>query len=209
MLRVGLTGGISTGKSNVGHMLAELGCHVTDSDAISHRLFEHGHPVHKAVIKAFGSRILSPDGSINRKILAEIVFGDPLERQKLNALVHPAIIEAQKAWLEEIQARDPQGIAIVEAALMIEVGTYRNYDKLIVVFCSPEEQLRRLQERSGLTSEQARARVQSQMPIEEKIKYADYLVNTTGTIEETWQQVELIHSSLRQIASNSSEIPRS
>src|SRR5262245_46446187 len=144
VLRVGLTGGIATGKSTVGLMFVELGCHLIDADRITHQLFEPGQPIHTAVVQAFGSEILAEDGTIDRKKLGAIVFSDPAARTKLNSLVHPAVIQRQQDWLKEIETLDPRGIAIVDAALMIEIGTYKNYDKVIVVTCSPEEQRRRL-----------------------------------------------------------------
>src|SRR5215467_12299747 len=123
MLRVGLTGGIASGKSTVGRMFVELGCHLLDSDHLTHQLLEPGQAVHDAVVREFGTQILAQDGTIDRRILGEIVFKDPQARGKLNSLVHPAVIQRQKEWLEAMNARDPAGIAIVDAALMIEVGT--------------------------------------------------------------------------------------
>src|SRR5689334_24215818 len=137
MLRVGLTGGIASGKSTVGRMFVELGCHLLDSDQLTHQLLEPGQTVHEAVVREFGNQILAQDGTIDRRILGEIVFQHPESRQKLNSLVHPAVIQRQKDWLEETAANDPAGIAIVDAALMIEVGTYKNYDKIVVVTCRP------------------------------------------------------------------------
>jgi dephospho-CoA kinase len=197
MLRVGLTGGIATGKSTVGAMFVELGCHLIESDQITHQLFEPGQVVHAAVVKQFGNRILAPDGTIDRRILGDIVFKDPQARAKLNGLVHPAIIQRQQEWLQEMEAQDPHGIAIVDAALMIEVGTYRNYDKVIVVTCSPEMQRERLRARSALSEEEIESRIRSQMPAEEKIKYADFVIDNSGSIESTRVQVETVYQQLR------------
>ena len=166
MLRVGLTGGIATGKSTVGIMFIELGCHLIDADRITHELFQPGQPVYESVVQAFGDRILASDGRIDRKILGEIVFSDPQARSKLNALVHPAVIQRQREWLNEMEAKDPGGIGIVDAALMIEVGTYKNYDKVIVVTCRPEIQKQRLRARSRLSDEEIEARIRSQMSLE-------------------------------------------
>src|SRR5262249_34296343 len=159
----------------VGRMFVELGCHLIDADAITHDLLHPGEAVHRAVVDAFGTRVLAPDGSINRAVLGEIVFKDPKAREQLNSIVHPAVIDRQKRWLEDLEAREPDAIGIVDAALMIEVGTYKNYDKVIVVACSAEEQRRRLRERSGLTEEQINSRIASQMPMQEKVKYADFV----------------------------------
>ena len=161
MLQVGLTGGIATGKSTVGQMFVELGCHLIDADRIVRQLFEPGQAVYKAVVQEFGDSIIASDGTIDRKVLGDIVFEDPQVREKLNSLVHPATIQYQQDWLLELEGSDPQGIGIVEAALMIEVGTYKNYDKLIVAACPPELQKQRLRSRSGWSGEQIDARIQA------------------------------------------------
>jgi len=198
MLRVGLTGGIATGKSTVGAMFVELGCHLIESDQITHQLFEPGQAVHAAVVKQFGNRILALDGTIDRRILGDIIFRDPQARGKLNSLVHPAIIQRQQEWLKEMQAQDPHGIAIVDAALMIEVGTYKNYDKVIVVTSSSELQKERLRARSALSDEEIESRIRSQMPNEEKIKYADFVIDNSGAIESTRVQVETVYRQLQE-----------
>lgn len=203
MLRVGLTGGIATGKTTVGQMFVELGCHLIDSDRITHQLFEPGQAVHTGVVRAFGERVLAEDGSIDRKVLAEIVFNDPEARAKLNGIVHPAVIQWQRDWLKEIESKDPGGIAIVDAALMIEVGTYRNYDKVIVVSCSTEVQKRRLRDRSGLSEEQIDARIRSQMPMEEKVEHADFVIDNSGDLDGARSQVEEVNSKLRELAASS------
>jgi dephospho-CoA kinase len=197
VLRVGLTGGIATGKSTVGAMFIELGCHLIDSDRITHQLLEPGQPVHAAVVKEFGEGILAANGLIDRHILGDIVFRDSAARRKLNSLVHPAVIQRQQEWLNEMESKDPTGIAIVDAALMIEVGTYKNYDKVIVVTCPPETQKARLRSRSGLTDEEIETRIRSQMPIEEKVKFADLVVDTAGPLAATRDQVQRIYGELR------------
>ena len=205
MLRVGLTGGIATGKSTAGKMFVELGCHLIDSDRITHQLFEPGQSVHKTVVEQFGKRIVAPDGTIDRRILGEIVFKeDPEARLKLNRLVHPAVIQRQQEWLNEMQQKDPDGVAIVDAALMIEAGTYKNYDKVIVVTCSPEIQKRRLLERSGLKEDAIDVRIRSQMPMSEKVKYADFVIDNSGDLAETRRQVTEINARLRESAANTS-----
>ena len=198
MLRVGLTGGISTGKSAAGLMFVELGCHLIDSDRISHQLLEPGQAVHEAVVKEFGERILAADGTIDRRILGDIVFKDPQARAKLNRLVHPAVIQRQQEWLREMEAADPGGVAIVDAALMIEVGTYKNYDKVIVVTCSPGIQKQRLLARSGLSEEQIDARIRSQMPMEDKVKFADFVIDNSGDLASTRRQVEEVSRQLEK-----------
>jgi dephospho-CoA kinase len=205
MLRAGLTGGIAAGKSTVGAMFVELGCHLIDSDKITHDLFRVGQRVHAALVEEFGREILAPGGTIDRKVLGEIVFKDPRARARLNGLVHPAVIQRQQEWLKEVETQDPNGIAIVDAALMIEVGTYKNYDKVIVVTCSSEIQKQRLRDRSTLTEEQIEARIQSQMPMEEKVKYADFVIDNSGSIDLTRLQVQQVY---RQLRAASQPVPK-
>ena len=204
MLRVGLTGGIATGKSTVGMMFIQLGCHLIDADRITHELLQPGQAVHTAVVEAFGERILGPDRTINRKILGETVFNDPQARSKLNGFVHPAVIQRQREWLNEMEGKDPSGISIVDAALMVEAETYKNYDKLIVVTCTPEVQKQRLRARSGLSEEEIDARIQSQMPLEEKAKHADFVIDNSGDLPDTRRQVAEVNSKLREFAANTS-----
>jgi len=205
MLSVGLTGGISTGKSTVGRMFVELGCHLLDSDQITHELLERGQAVHDDVVREFGSRILRPDGTIDRRILGNIVFKeDPPSRERLNRLMHPAIVHRQQEWLTEMELADPNGIAIIDATLMIEIGTYKNYDQIIVVICRPEIQRQRLIARSGLSEDQIEARIRSQMPPEEKVKFANFVVENSGDLGGTRRQVEEINSRLRELAANTS-----
>lgn len=209
MLRAGLTGGIGTGKTTVGIMFIELGCHLLDADRITHELFRPGEPVYTAVVQAFGENILSPDGTINRNVLGEIVFSDPQARTKLNGIVHPAVVQRQRDWLNEMEAKDPDGIGIVDAALMIEVGTYKNYDKVIVVTCTPDVQKQRLRARSRLSEEQIEARIRSQMPLEEKVKYADFVIENSADLANARRQVAEVNSKLRESAASTSGRRRS
>ena len=200
MLRVGLTGGIASGKSTVSRMFAELGCKVLDSDRITHELFSPGEPVNRAVAAAFGPSVVASDGSIDRRVLGELVFNDAALRQKLNAIVHPAIRQRQEDFLSAVFAAEPDGIGMIEAALMFEAGTYKNYDKVIVVTCSVDEQRRRLRERSRLTPEQIEARIASQMPVAEKATLADFIVDNSGSLEGTRRQVQEVYEALRKLA---------
>ena len=209
MLRVGLTGGIATGKTTVGLMFVNLGCHLIDSDQITHHLFEPGQEVHSAVVQAFGPNIVAADGTIDRKILGDIVFKDPAAREKLNGLVHPAVIRRQQEFLGEVAQKDPQGVGIVSAALMVEIGTYKNYDKVVVVSCPPDEQRKRLKIRSGLSDEQIEARIRAQMPMEEKVKCGDFVIDTSENLAATRRQVEQVNSKLREFAANTSGTRRS
>ncbi|HEY8462375.1 MAG TPA: dephospho-CoA kinase [Blastocatellia bacterium] len=204
MLKIGLTGGIATGKSYVLSVLSELGCEVIDADAIAHRAIEPGRPAYFDIINHFGRDILNEDGSINRAALAAIVFTNKSAREKLNEIVHPRVYEAQAEWFEDVARRNPDAIAVVDAALMIETGSYRRFDKIIVVYCDPELQLRRLMERNGLTREQAQARISAQMPSDEKLKYADYAIDTSNGFEDTRRQVERTYEELRAIQASGS-----
>jgi len=198
MLKVGLTGSIAVGKSFVLGVLAELGCHVIDADEIAREVVERGTEGLKSVCDAFGEAVLNDDGTLNRSKLGTIVFADEAKRTKLNSLLHPLIIAAQDNRIREFQQRDPGGIVIIDAALMIESGGYRRLDKLIVVHCRPEIQLERLMSRDGLSREAAEQRINSQMPQEQKKKYADFLIDTSDDFESTRAQVEVVCRQLQQ-----------
>jgi len=200
MLKVGLTGGIAAGKSTVGRMFVDLGCRVLDSDLITRRLFERGDPVNQAVAATFGPSVVAFDGSIDRRILGELVFRNPELREQLNNVVHPAIKTRQTEWLAKLAVEDPHSIGIVEAALIIEAGNHKNYDKIIVVSCTPEVQRKRLRERSGLTADQIESRIASQMPLEEKMKVADFVIDNSGDPGTTRRQVLDVYRQLRPLA---------
>jgi dephospho-CoA kinase len=196
MLSVGLTGGIGTGKTTVGRMFVALGCHLIDADAIVHKLIEPPGDVYQSIVAEFGPKILNEHGRINRTVLGEIVFNHPQARTRLNALVHPAVIQRQRDWLQELRSTNPDAIGIVDAALMIEVGSYKDFDRVVVVVCSREEQVRRLRARSGLSDEQIESRIRAQMPIEEKVRFANYVIDNSGSLDDTQKQVERVFTSL-------------
>jgi len=196
MLRVGLTGSIGVGKSYVTSIFEELGAHVLDADQTAREVVMPGMPGLKAVTEVFGEEILNPDGTLNRKQLGAVVFADEAKRQQLNFVLHPFIIARQDEILNEWEAKDPQGIGIVDAALMIESGGYRRFDKLIVVHCRPEVQLERLMLRDKLSRDEAQRRINSQMPQEEKQKFADYLIDTSDGFEPTREQTRRIFTEL-------------
>jgi len=197
MLKVGLTGSIAVGKSHVLGVLKELGCQVIDADQIARDLVAPGTPGLKSVTEEFGSGVLNEDGALNRKRLGEIVFADEAKRTRLNSVLHPMIIAAQDQRIREFEAKDPNGIAIIDAALMIESGGYKRLDKLIVVHCDAESQLRRLMKRDGFSREAAQERIAAQMPQEEKMKYADFLIDTSGDFADTRAQVEKVFAELK------------
>jgi dephospho-CoA kinase len=199
MLRVGLTGSIGVGKSFVASVFIELGCHVLDADQTAREVVMPGTPGLKALTEAFGEEILNPDGTLNRKHLGAVVFNDESQRQRLNHLLHPFIIARQDEILNEWEAQDPNGIGIVDAALMIESGAYKRFDKLIVVHCRPEVQLERLMLRDKLSREEALRRINSQMPQEEKQKFADYLIDTSDGFDLTRARTVEVYNQLIRV----------
>ena len=199
MLRVGLTGSIGVGKSFVSSVLAELGCQVLDADDTAREVVEPGSAGLRAVADAFGREFIRDDGTLDREKLGALVFGNAAERARLNSILHPYIISRQDELLRVWEAQDRKGIAVVDAALMIESGGYRRFDKLIVVHCDPAEQLRRVMTRNNLTREQAEQRILTQMPQEEKKELADYLIDTTGGFEATRKRTAEVYEELRQL----------
>ena len=202
MLRVGLTGSIGVGKTFVASVFTELGCYVLDADQTAREVVEHGTLGLAAITEAFGQQILNPDGTLNRKQLASEVFADETKRQRLNSILHPFIIARQDEILREWERGDPEGIGIVDAALMIESGGYRRFDKLIVVHCRPEVQLERLMLRDNLSRDEAQRRIDSQMPQEEKQKFADYLIDTSDGFELTREQTQRVYRNLLRLTKN-------
>jgi len=198
MLKVGLTGSIAVGKSYVVSVLAELGCVTFDADKVAHSVMEPGRPAYHDIVSEFGKGVLAADNSIDRQKLGAIVFSDEARRKRLNEIVHPRVIEEQNRLLADAEAKHPEGIAIIDAALMIESGGYKRFDKLIVVHCDRETQIERLMRRNHITKEDAERRVAAQMSSEEKLKYADYEIDTTGTFDQTRQRVVEVLSELHR-----------
>ena len=199
MLRVGLTGSIGVGKSFVGSVFVQLGCRLLDADDTAREVVLPGTEGLKNIVNEFGPEVLQSDGALDRKVLGSIVFANPEKRQRLNAILHPRIIERQDEILNAWESDDPHGIAIVDAALMIESGGYKRFDKLIVVHCRPEVQLERLMLRDGLPPDEAQKRIDSQMPQSEKQKFADYLIDTSDGFELTRQRTREVYSQLMDI----------
>jgi dephospho-CoA kinase len=200
VLRIGLTGGLASGKSFVGRALADLGCLLVKADELGHLVLEPDGEAFEAVVKEFGRGILGENGAIDRKRLAAEVFNRPDRLAALNAIVHPPVIRLEEKIIEEFASRKPDGIAVMEAAILIETGSYKRFDKLIVAVCTPEQQVQRASERDGLTREEALARMARQMPLAEKLKYADYVVDTSGAKEDTLRQVKEVWNQLRSLA---------
>lgn len=203
MLRVALTGGLASGKSFVGAKLRELGCLLVEADALGHQVLEPGGEAYHPVIHEFGSGILDESGQIVRRRLAAIVFNNPERLSVLNGIVHPPVRERTQRLMAEFAAGHPDGIAVVEAAIHIETGGYRNFDKVILAWCRKEQQIERAMHRDGMTREEAEARLNRQMPLEEKRKYADFVIDTSGTKQETVRQTvevyqKLVHAAAAQ-----------
>jgi len=200
MLSVGLTGSIAVGKSFVTSILSDLGCRTLDADQTAREVVLPGSPGLAALAAAFGTDVLNPEGTLNRQEVGKIVFADEEKRQELNRILHPFIIARQDEIMREWEREDPKAIGIIDAALMIESGGYRRFDKLIVVHCRPEVQLERLMLRDGISLQEAQARIDSQMPQAEKQKFADYLIDTSDGFEPTRERTVAVYNQLRRLA---------
>jgi dephospho-CoA kinase len=201
LLKVGLTGGIAAGKSSVGEMFVALGAHLIQADAIAHQLMQPGEAVYQEVVQHFGAGILDSDGRINRASLAQAAFGTPSRIQELNQIVHPPVIRKHDEWMKEMGRRDPHAIAIVEAALVLEAGLVNHFDRIVVVTCRPEQRIERWAQRTKVDTETARKevvrRMAAQLPDEEKIKVADDVIDNSGTLDATSEQVKAIYEKLK------------
>jgi len=216
LLKVGLTGGIASGKSLVGEMFVALGAHLIQADEIAHKLMQPGEGVYREVVRHFGAGILNADGSVNRSRLAEATFDAPAEGatesktprvQELNQIVHPAVIQRQEEWMEDLGRRHPHAIAIVEAALILEAGVAERFNRLVVVTCRPEQRIRRWAQRLKVDEETARRevtrRMSAQLPDEEKVKAADYVIDNSGSLDKTRTQVSVVFAKLTSEAEKS------
>jgi dephospho-CoA kinase len=197
MLRLGLTGGIASGKSAVAAMLRDLGFSVLDADSLAHKLIEPGQPAYDEVLQEFGPSIADPGGRIDRAKLAAIVFGDRAKLDRLNAIVHPRVAEVISRQFEEWQRQGTRDVAFVEAALIIEAGIHKTLDGLVVAWCEPEQQFERLRAR-GLSEAEARRRIAAQLPVEEKLRFATEKIDCSGSLERTRRQVEAFAARLRR-----------
>ena len=206
MLRIGLTGGIGCGKSTVAAMMTELGCHVLDADKMAHALIAPGTPGYDEIVAKFGAQILSPDATVNRPRLAAIVFADPDKLASLNAIVHPRVLRELDRELDRLARVDPQSIAVVEAALLIESGYHKGLDKIILVTCTREQQLERLTNPAfgrAMSREQAEQRIGAQMPPDEKRKLGAGKIDeidSSGSLDSTKRQVRTLVKQLKQTA---------
>lgn len=214
MLKVGLTGGIASGKSAAGEMFAALGAHVVQADRIAHQLMQPGETVYNEVVRHFGREILNPDGSVNRAKLAEVAFGsstDPNGKNsrivELNRIVHPAVIRSQDEWMHAVGRHDPNGVAIVEAALILEAGAADHFDRIIVVTCDPEQRAIRFAARQKVDLEAARnevaRRMAAQLPDEKKVEAADFVIDNSESLDRTREQVSNVWQQLRVAVASS------
>jgi dephospho-CoA kinase len=203
MLRVGLTGGIGCGKSTVSAMLRELGCRIIDADRIARELAEPGQPALREIVNAFGAGILAPDGRMDRAKMAHLVFHDASKLKTLNHILHPRVLAEQDRLLAEISRTDPKAVVVVEAALLIEAGYAKSLDRLIVVWCTPEQQMMRLTNPigRGMTIEDAKQRIAAQMPLDEKRRFATDEIDNSGSLAATKRQVEDLAATLKLQAS--------
>jgi dephospho-CoA kinase len=199
MLKVGLTGGLASGKTLVGEVLAGGGCLVIEADELGLEALAPGGEAYDAVAREFGREILTSDGAIDRQQLGTLVFGWPDRLARLNALVHPSVLRREDELIAEFAAREPRGIAVVEAAILIETGSYKRFDRIILVWCGEEQQVERALRRDGAVEADVRARISRQMPLEEKRKFADFVIDTSGWKEETVRQARAVYETLRRI----------
>jgi dephospho-CoA kinase len=199
MLRVGLTGGLASGKSFVGRALAELGCFLIEADKLGHQVMAQDAEAYAPILAQFGPEILTAQGEIDRRKLGALVFQNPPLLEKLNAIVHPLVRVRAGQLAEDFAGREPDGICIYEAAILIETGSFRDYKRLIVASCREEQLVQRAIERDHLTREEVLNRLRRQMPLEEKVKYADYVIDTSETKEHTLAQTRSVYASLRRL----------
>ena len=201
-LLVGLTGGIASGKSTACRFFRELGAHIVDADQVSRDLVKPFSPAWKEIVEAFGPEILEENNEIDRAKLADIIFSHAEKRGILEGIIHPGIADEISRRVEDLKRRDPDGVIIVDAALMIEVGRHEDYERLLVVYTDEETQARRLMERDLLGKAEAYSRIEAQMPLAGKIEYADYIIDNNGSSENTRKEVERVFLELLKLVAD-------
>jgi len=192
----GLTGGVACGKSTVAAIFAELGAKVIDADRLAHELIRSPLPAYHDIVRHFGFEILDSQGEIDRKRLGDVVFADPDKLRVLNTIVHPRVLERIGQLAEAFHLQDPHALVLVDAALIYEAGVGDRFAKIIVAWCRPEQQLERLMAKAGLSREEAERRIAAQMPVEEKRRRADYVIDCSGSLENTIQEVDRLYSAV-------------
>ena len=200
MLQVGLTGGIATGKSTVSRLFVECGAHLIDADVLAREAVAPGKPALRKIAENFGCEMLRPDGTLDRDRLGKVVFGDPKQLEQLNALVHPYVAVAQEQRSREITEKDPHAVIIYDAALLIEAGAHTRMDKIIVVTADAQSQIARLMARNHLSADEGKWRIEAQMPLAEKIKVADYVIDGTLPLTRLRKEVQRIYDELKRQA---------
>jgi dephospho-CoA kinase len=198
LLLVALTGGIATGKSVVGRIWEQLGCYIHESDRAAHSLMEPGSPAWKNIVARFGPQIIKEDRTIDRPRLAERVFASPEDRDFMNKLIHPLVLEQKKDLITQVRKQGQHRIFVSEAALTIEAGYIDFFHKVVVTVCPSELQLERLMERDRITRADALRKIRSQMPAETKADYADYVIHTEASLPSTLEQAEQVYRFLMQ-----------
>jgi len=199
VLRVGLTGGLASGKTFVGRALADLGCYLIEADKLGHQVMLPGAEAFDAILREFGPTILDAEGRISRRKLSGIVWNNPERLEKLNSLVHPPVQQREEISMAEIAQADPDAIVVVEAAILVETGRYKSFERLIVVTCTAEQQMERALERGSYNKEEILVRLSRQLPLAEKLRVADYVIDTSGTKEATLEQVQKVYAALRSL----------
>jgi len=193
----GLTGGIASGKSTVAGMFAELGAKIIDADRLGHELLRAPLPAHQEVLQRFGGGILDSAGEIDRKRLGALVFADPAKLQALNAILHPRIIGRVEELAAHYHAQDPRAVVLVDAALIYEAAVQNRFAKVLVAWCRPEQQIERLMANTGMSRTEAERRIAVQMPVEEKRRRADYVIDCSGSVEDSRARVQTVYSDLK------------
>ena len=200
MLKVGLTGGIASGKSTVSKIFASFGAKVLDADEVAREVLLPGQPAWTRLRQVFGEEFFHPDGTVKRKQLRKLVFADPEKRSQLNAIVHPEVMEEINRRSEILSSSAQNGVLLVDVPLLLEVGVANRFDKVVVVYVSESVQINRLQQRDGISEEEAKQALKVQMALSKKVEQADYLIDNSGTLEETLAQVEKVWDELLKLA---------
>jgi dephospho-CoA kinase len=195
----GLTGGVASGKSTAARIFEELGARIIDADRIGHECLRKSEPAYQDIVRTFGTAILDPSGEIDRRRLGAIVFGDLEKLAQLNAIVHPQIMARVEELASRYHAEDPDAVVLVDAALIFEAGIGGRFTKVVVTWCRAEQQMERLMAKTGISREEAERRIASQMPVEEKRRRADFVIDCSGSRENTRAQVERIYDELKRL----------
>lgn len=207
MIIVGLTGGIGTGKSTVAGMFEKRGAHIIDYDQLTRIVVEPDKPAWKDIVDYFGTSVLKADRTLDRAKLGEIVFADKQKRKVLESFIYPRLGEEYLRRIQEVREKDPEAIVLADVPLLIEVGMQGMFEKIIVVYATPEQQLQRLVDRDGLSRESALKRLDAQMPIDEKITYADFVIHNVASLERVEADVEKVWTALNSLKKNRTATP--